>query len=63
MRILALRAAGMKGLAAKFAQLQPAESRIDIVKREWLANYQDTQRQLDVLELTLQPSAPRPQLA
>ncbi|MCY1244373.1 hypothetical protein D3C87_1994310 [compost metagenome] len=55
MRFLKLRAAGMKGLAAKFAKLQPAESRIDIVKREWLANYQDSQSQLDVMELTLLP--------
>lgn len=63
MRMLRLRAAGMTGLAAKFAQLQPLQSRIDIVKREWLANYKDTQSQLDVLELTLQPAPALRQLA
>ncbi len=63
MRFLTLRERGMQGLAAKFAQLQPADSRIDIVKREWLSNYQDTQRQLDVLELALQPGTPLPQYA
>ena len=63
MRFLTLRERGMQGLAAKFAQLQPADSRIDIVKREWLSNYQNTQRQLDVLELALQPGTPLPQYA
>jgi hypothetical protein len=63
MRFLKLRAAGVKGLAAKFAKLQPAESRIDIVKREWLANYQHTQNQLDVIELSLPTSTALPQPA
>jgi cation diffusion facilitator CzcD-associated flavoprotein CzcO len=62
-RFLKLRAGGMKGLASKFAKLQPAESRIDIVKRQWLANYQDTQSQLDVMELALQPSTSIPEMA
>jgi hypothetical protein len=52
----------MKGLAGKFAKLQMAESRIDIVKREWLSNYQDTQSQLDVMELALLPQ-PLPAIA
>ena len=49
-RFLALRERGHAGLAARFERLQAADARIDIVRRIWQQNLDETHRQLDSLE-------------
>lgn len=50
-KIIQLREGGVRGLANTFAQLQPHDARIDIVRREWQKNLDDTLTQLDALAL------------
>ncbi|MDT3722830.1 NAD(P)/FAD-dependent oxidoreductase [Pseudomonas oryzihabitans] len=55
-KIISLRERGVKGLARKFAQLQQHDSRIDIVRREWQQNLDDTLAQLNAMALVAEPS-------
>lgn len=50
-KIIRLRERGLQGLARTFAQLQEADSRIDIVRREWQQNLDDTLKQLEAMAL------------
>jgi len=50
-KFIRLRESGVKGVAHKFARLQQHESRIDIVRREWQQNLDDTLTQIEALKL------------
>jgi len=49
-KMLRLRENGLTGLAQTFAKLQPADNRIDIVRRIWQENIDLTKAQLDTLD-------------
>lgn len=49
-RIIKLQQQGIKGIAALFAEQQTAEDRIDIVRRLWQENYNETWTALTLLE-------------
>jgi Predicted flavoprotein involved in K+ transport len=51
-RMIHLREQGITDLAQTFAQLQSHESRIDIVRREWQKNYDETLVQLSAIEVS-----------
>jgi cation diffusion facilitator CzcD-associated flavoprotein CzcO len=48
-RLLAMRERGTKDLAQRFSQMQTPDSRIDIVRRFWQANLDESNQQLDTL--------------
>jgi len=50
-KMIRLRESGITGIASTFAKLQTPESRIDIVRRFWLENVDQTHAQLDALAL------------
>jgi NADPH-dependent 2,4-dienoyl-CoA reductase/sulfur reductase-like enzyme len=52
-RLIALRERGVKDIAAHFARVQTPDSRIDIVRRFWQQNVDDTLQQLDLLDTSV----------
>lgn len=58
-RMLRLRERGGPALAQHFAAIEPAESRIDIVRKIWLQQMQRAGRTLDRIERTLPPPIER----
>ncbi|QKJ87132.1 Flavin-containing monooxygenase [Paramixta manurensis] len=49
-RFIALQEQGLQGIAALFAAQQSHDKRIDVVRRLWLQNFDETWRTLDLLE-------------
>lgn len=49
-RLIALRERGVNDLAAHFARVQTPDSRIDIIRRFWQQNFDQTQQQLDAFD-------------
>jgi cation diffusion facilitator CzcD-associated flavoprotein CzcO len=50
-KLIRLRESGVKGVAQKFARLQHHDSRIDIIRREWQQNLDETLTQIEALKL------------